>query len=113
MTIHLYKHGDGKLVQIWYDPHVRSWFGQWCTALPCTEELYTYEYVLRQFSPKFCRNKYAKHGMFQSKHFELLDDGTESVIEYRRETVESCFQLDRKANYCGKLNNGNWSEVCS
>ena len=51
--------------------------------------------------------------MFQSKHFELLDDGHEAIVEHRRETVEYWFELDRKAHYCGKLNNGNWSEVCS
>lgn len=103
MTIHLYKHDDGKLVQIWYDPHVRAWFGQWCKALPTIEQYLAHHvrWLRRNYQP------------FHVKHFELLDDGHEAIVEHRRETVEYWFELDRKAHYVGKLKNKSISEVCS
>ena len=107
MTIHLYKNDDGKLIQIWYDPHVRSWFGQQCHTNLSVKGCSSF---LRDCSMKGLR-LFAKDGNFKTDHFWLREDLRAAEVKYRRETVEHCFKLNRKAHYIGKLNNKSVSEV--
>lgn len=106
MTIHLYKRHDNKLtlIQIWYDPHVRSWFGQYCKPDSSIEQackFHTVRSLRRKFDP------------FHVNQFELVDDGTETVVEHKRETVESHFGLNKNDHYVGKLKNKSLSEIYS